>query len=49
MAIARAGEPFAQGVRKALAEHVTLQMAKRSELHKFAVIPRRSMVELSFT
>ena len=29
------GEPFAQGVREALGEHVTVQVAKRSELHKF--------------
>ena len=27
------GEPFAQGVREALGEHVTVQVAKRSELH----------------
>ena len=43
-----AGEPFAQGVREALGEHVTVQVARRSELHKFAVIPKRWVVERSF-
>jgi transposase len=42
------GEPFAQGVREALGEHVTVQIAKRSELHTFAVIPKRWVVERSF-
>ncbi len=42
------GEPFAQGVRESLGEHVTVQAAKRSELHKFAVIPKRWVVERSF-
>ena len=42
------GKPFAQGVREALGEHVTVQIAKRSELHKFAVIPKRWVVERSF-
>ena len=42
------GKPFAQGVRKALGEHVRVQVAKRSELHKFAVISKRWMVERSF-
>ena len=42
------GEPFAQGVREALGEHVTVQVATRSELHKFAVIPKRWVVERSF-
>ena len=32
-------EPFAQSVRETLGEVVTVQIAKRSELHKFAVIP----------
>ncbi len=41
------GKPFAQGVREALGEHVTVQVAKRSELHKFAVIPKRWVVERS--
>ena len=34
------GEPFAQGVRQTLGQEVTVQIAKRSELHKFAVIPK---------
>jgi transposase len=41
-------KPFAQGVQEALGEHVTVQVAKRSELHKFAVIPKRWVVERSF-
>lgn len=36
------GKLFAQG------EHVTMQIAKRSELHIFAVIPKRWLVERSF-
>lgn len=42
------GEPFAQGVQKLLGETVTVQIAKRNELHKFAVIPKRWVVERSF-
>ena len=42
------GEPFAQGVRQTLGQGVTVQIAKRSELHKFAVIPKRWVVERSF-
>jgi len=42
------GKPFAQGVRQALGEHVTVEIAKRSELHTFAVIPKRWVVERSF-
>lgn len=42
------GEPFAQSVRETLGEAVTVQIAKRSELHKFAVIPKRWVVERSF-
>jgi transposase len=42
------GEPFAQGVREILGGGVTVQIAKRSELHKFAVIPKRWVVERSF-
>ena len=44
----RAGEPFALGAREALGQDVTVQIAKRSELHKFAVIPKRWVVERSF-
>ena len=42
------GEPFAQSVRETLGEAVTVQVAKRNELHKFAVIPKRWVVERSF-
>ena len=42
------GEPFAQGVRDTLGEHVTVQIAKRSELHTFKVMPKRWIVERSF-
>lgn len=42
------GQPFAQGVRETLGETVTVEIAKRSELHKFAVIPKRWVVERSF-
>lgn len=31
-----------------LGEHVTVQIAKRSELHTFKVIPKRWVVERSF-
>ena len=42
------GQPFAQAVKETLGETVTVQIAKRSELHKFAVIPKRWAVERSF-
>mgnify|MGYP006294731849 CR=1 FL=1 len=42
------GEPFAQGVCEVLGEHVTVQIAKRSELHTFQVMPKRWVVERSF-
>ena len=42
------GEPFADGVRELLGEQVTVQIAKRSELHTFAVMPKRWIVERSF-
>ena len=42
------GDPFAQGVRESLGEQVTVQIAKRSELHTFKVIPKRWVVERSF-
>ncbi|SIO72619.1 transposase, IS4 family [Burkholderia sp. GAS332] len=42
------GESFAQGVREILGEHVTVQIAKRSELHTFKVMPRRWVVERRF-
>lgn len=40
------GQPFADGVHDILGASV--QVAKRSELHKFAVIPQRWVVERSF-
>ena len=42
------GQPFAQGVRELLGERVTVQIAKRSELHTFKVMPKRWVVERSF-
>ena len=42
------GQPFAQGVRDTLGGHVTVQIAKRSELHTFKVMPKRWIVERSF-
>ncbi|WP_333708774.1 IS5 family transposase [Malikia spinosa] len=42
------GQPFAQGVQDILGGHVTVQIAKRSELHTFKVIPKRWVVERSF-
>lgn len=42
------GEPFAHGVREILGEAVTVQIAKRSELHTFKVIPKRWVIERSF-
>ena len=42
------GEPFAQALRQSLGQEVTVQIAKRGELHKFAVIPKRWVVERSF-
>jgi len=40
------GEPFSNGVLETL--DATVEIAKRSELHKFAVIPKRWVVERSF-
>ena len=40
------GEPFAAGVKETLGAMV--EVAKRSELHTFAVIPKRWVVERSF-
>jgi transposase len=42
------GAPFEQGVKDILGERVTVQIAKRSELHTFKVIPKRWVVERSF-
>jgi transposase len=41
-----AGEPFAVGVHEVLG--ATVEVAKRSELHKFKTIPKRWVVERSF-
>ena len=40
------GQPFAQAVKEALG--ATVQIAKRSELHTFKVMPQRWVVERSF-
>ena len=40
------GQPFAQAVKDKLG--ATVQIAKRNELHTFAVIPQRWVVERSF-
>lgn len=42
------GQPFVQGVKDILGEDVTVQIAKRSELHTFNVMPKRWVVERSF-
>jgi len=43
----KVGQPFAQGVREILGAHVQVQIAKRSELHTFKVMPKRWIVERS--
>jgi transposase len=40
------GEPFAAAVKETLG--ATVEVAKRSELHKFVVMPKRWVVERSF-
>ena len=40
------GEPFADKVKEIIG--ATVEVAKRSELHTFAVIPKRWVVERSF-
>ena len=42
------GKPFAQGVVVVLGREVEVQIAKRSELRKFEVMPKRWVVERSF-
>ena len=42
------GQPFAQQAQEILGAHVTVQIAKRSELHTFKVMPKRWIVERSF-
>jgi hypothetical protein len=38
------GAPSAQGVKGILGEHVAVQIASRSELHTFKVMPKRWVV-----
>ena len=40
------GEPFAAAIKETLG--ATIEVAKRSELHKFTVTPKRWVVERSF-
>lgn len=42
------GKPFADGVKQRLGAHVTVQIAKRDELHSLRVMPKRWVVERSF-
>jgi transposase len=42
------GQPFERGVKEVVGQHVTVQIAKRSELHTFKVMPKRWAVEGSF-
>jgi transposase len=42
------GKPFAQAVQDILGGHVGVQIAKRSDLHTFKVLPQRWVVERSF-
>ena len=42
------GRAFCAGVREALGDHVTVQIAKRSERHTFKGMPQRWVVECSF-
>ena len=42
------GEKFANSIKSILGETVTTEVAKRDELHKFKVIPKRWVVERSF-
>ncbi len=39
------GQPFALDIQAILGEHVTVQIAKRSELHTFKVMPQRWVVK----
>ncbi len=42
------GRPFERGVRELLGEQVTVEVARRSQLHTFEVMPKRWIVERSF-
>lgn len=41
------GEPFAEAIQEVLG--ATVEVVKRSELHTFAVLPKRWVVERSFS
>ncbi|BEU95381.1 IS5 family transposase [Acidovorax sp. DW039] len=42
------GKPFAQGIKDILSAHVSVQIAKRCELHTFKTMPQSWVVERSF-
>jgi len=42
------GEPFAQGVKATLGEHVTVQIVKHNELHSLQSDAKRRIVERTF-
>ena len=42
------GEAFANAVRSILGDDVCIEIAKRSEMHTFVVIPKRWVVERTF-
>ena len=42
------GENFASGVQEVLHDGVQVQIVKRSEAHRFKVLPKRWLVERSF-
>lgn len=44
----RAGQPFARAVKDIPGEHVSGQIARRSELHAFKVVSKRWFVEQGF-
>jgi len=44
----RFSKPFAQGVQDILGGQASVEIAKRSELHTFKVMPQRWVVERSF-
>jgi transposase len=42
------GSSFEQEVKKILQAHIEVEVAKRNELHKFIILPKRWVVERSF-
>jgi len=42
------GEPFEKAVKNTLGDRVEVQIAKRNEINKFNIIPKRWVVERSF-